>query len=297
MKNILLLIIVVLTVAGCGSDNKEIYVEDFNMPMQKYGTSYDSKYITTLYNHQDKMMFGLYKNTENLIRREENKIWEKPVEIIKETINIGYGETVEAEYNPYVFLFFPGETYNTYVMYTDKYGHAYYYFYNEDGELLHKSKITVSDISYSVLKPCPWDISKAIVIISKINTPTENKETIIEYSKNGEEKQFTIQRVPGNNYMSYQKWTKINNNNYFVPSGKYLFIFSLNNDTFTETSEINIEKYVGSLYPNEIKAPKFETEGIEVFSDYSIVSIKVTLFSGITDIIKVKINNETGEFI
>lgn len=297
MKKILFLIIVVLTVAGCGSDNKEIYVEDFNMPMQKYGTSYDSKYITTLYNHQDKMMFGLYKNTENLIRREENKIWEKPVEIIKETINIGYGETVEAEYNPYVFLFFPGETYNTYAMYTDKYGHAYYYFYNEDGAFLHKSKITVSGISYSALRPCPWDISKAIVLVSVINTPTDNKETIIEYSKNGEEKQFTIQRVSCNNYVSYLKWTKINNNHYFVPSGNYIFIFSLNNVTFTETSKINIEKYIDDLYPNENNAPKFEIKDIEVFSDYSIVSIKVTLYSGITDIIKVKLNNETGEFI
>lgn len=131
--------------------------------------SFDYNYVASYYKNRN--VFGLYKPStvcNNVSYYEpETIIWENDVEDIKEEIDLGYNKKQTVTYSPIGSLQFYPNTYNTYFAYIseeiDSYKrYIWFYFYDENGVLINKSRVKNGDIVNPYIDlciKCPWEES------------------------------------------------------------------------------------------------------------------------------------------
>lgn len=292
MKKFLFPLVALLLLAACNSNEKQVNDEIiFNaLNVEDYSISYDNKYGFV----GDRglgfigIACGQKMNEYTYTYKESDIIWKKQYpEFEDEKVDIGYGEIRYFPYNLKLGQFIR-ETYNIVVIYeasTPESKFKQLLFYDEKGNLLNKSKIQSKDFR---LVDCPWDEDKMVI--------GGNQCILHVFDKGGNEKIFSYSDKEHFQPLSMQ-WKNIDNKDYFVYSVENIFLISLNNDEIIDKNSIDLNMYVGKLYPNEENIPKITNIELDVLSNTTVISLEITFYSGDKHMAQLLLDNQTGEIV
>lgn len=260
MKKIFFLVIALLIMASCGSDDiKEPELSYIDEHGHTDGYSSDSTYMLRV--HYDRVV--LYRNNEPLWTVNYNH--PQPIKV-----STGYGEYAEyafstrrvyfANLNPIVYLI--------------AHNNAIFDFYDINGNQLKRLETICYESSFS---------SNDLLVIS------ENKFSI--YNNTGK----LIKETPCNAFDKiylYDSTLLISDSIYVTYNNANIYIADLNKGKIVG---FNVEDLVKNNFPDESNTPKASIKEINAVNDIVYITINYTLYNGEKGLLKFAIKSINGE--